>query len=146
MFNQKDASVLPIVDKHNNFLGLYNKQDVFHLGANEQVDDLMVPVGRWINKFSRKIHVFGNKKDTLSQVIQNLCEDEMRYVVILDEDGKLEGLLSVADVNEFILANQTSPCELSDLDDSDTMSSPPSPSNHSSAISLMWKNFIVKFL
>ena len=134
LFHQKDASVLPVVDKQSNFLGLYTKQDVFHLGANEHVDDLMVPVGRWINKFSRKVHVFCTKMDTLSRVIQILCEDDMRYVVILDEEGKLEGLLSVGDVNEFILANQSA-VELSDLDDSDSPSSP-SPC-HSSAASLM---------
>ena len=107
LFKKTDLSVIPVVDKESGkFLGLYSKEDVFHLGANQLTEDFIVPVDRWLNKFSQNRYKKCKSTEKLSVIISKFCENKVRHLVIVNTEGGLEGIISISDVNRFILANQ----------------------------------------
>ncbi|ESO01212.1 hypothetical protein HELRODRAFT_112678 [Helobdella robusta] len=102
----KNISALPVVDDNMKVLDVYAKFDVINLAPNKAYTDLSVSVEKSVEN---KIRTFNSvqtcfKSTTLRSAMENITTAEVHRLVIVDSEGRLEGVLSLSDILKFLVA------------------------------------------
>ena len=94
LMREGDIGILPIVDSGGKLLGLLTDRDIVVRAVAAGMDITSVKVGEIM---SRELHT-AQPDDFVFEVIRMMGEKQVRRVPIVDAEGRLEGIISLADI------------------------------------------------
>ncbi|KAJ4366676.1 AMP-activated serine/threonine-protein kinase regulatory subunit [Ascochyta clinopodiicola] len=102
---KKNISSVPIVDKHGTVLNVFESVDVIALIKGGSYDDLNLTVGDALLKRSPDFPgIFTcSVQDSMSTIYDTIRKSRVHRFIVIDEDAKLRGVLTLSDVLEFTL-------------------------------------------
>ena len=95
-----------LVMQDDTLQGILTERDYVWRGARERVDVLHIKVAEVMNPHVDKI----SASDSLDDALSLLREHRVHHLVVMDGD-RVEGLISVGDVNRALLQNQSETIE-----------------------------------
>ncbi len=102
MVENNVGSIL-VVDEEGRLLGIFTERDLARLVASGA--DLEQPVSKYM---SRK-PLTASPEEPVSKVASKMVEHWLRHLPVVDEEGRLVGILSIRDVLRAILAFEAFP-------------------------------------
>jgi len=105
MLVKKNISSVPIVDKQGTVLNVFESVDVIALIKGGSYDDLNLTVGDALLKRSADFPgIFTcSVQDSMSTIYDTIRKSRVHRFIVIDEDAKLRGVLTLSDVLEFTL-------------------------------------------
>ncbi|KAJ4370159.1 AMP-activated serine/threonine-protein kinase regulatory subunit [Didymella sp. IMI 355093] len=105
MLVKKNISSVPIVDKQNTVLNVFESVDVIALIKGGSYDDLNLTVGDALLKRSPDFPgIFTcSVQDSMSTIYDTIRKSRVHRFIVIDDDTKLRGVLTLSDVLEFTL-------------------------------------------
>lgn len=93
-------TAVPIVDSSGTVINVYSRTDVMYItkdfDLDQSVEDAL--------KSRPKIPVYTcEKTDSLFKVVGHLSKSRIHRLIIVDGDGKVQGIVSVSDIIQFFL-------------------------------------------
>merc|ERR1719219_1194890 len=104
-FVTKRVSALPIVDEAGKLLDIYAKFDVINLAAEKTYNNLDVTLkeaNEHRNEWFEGVHTC-KRTDTLFHVMENIVKAEVHRLVIIDNEEKVCGVVSLSDILSFLV-------------------------------------------
>jgi len=104
-FVGKRVSALPIVDDEGKLLDIYAKFDVINLAAEKTYNNLDVTLrqaNEHRNEWFEGVHTC-KKFDSLFSVMETIVKAEVHRLVVVDEDNKVCGVISLSDILSFLV-------------------------------------------
>lgn len=104
-FIEKRISALPVVDEHNGkVVDIFAKHDVVQMAADKSYKDLSLKVGEVLQKRQNWFEGVVKCKldDTLGTVIQRIVKAEVHRIIVVDDDDKVKGIVSLSDILMFL--------------------------------------------
>ena len=96
ILNERRIGALMVLDANQNIEGIVSERDVLYKlytsrdqALDERVKDIITP---------KEELIIGHEDDTLQYVMGIMTNNRIRHLPILNEEGKLEGLISIGDV------------------------------------------------
>jgi 5'-AMP-activated protein kinase regulatory gamma subunit len=109
-FVSRRISALPIVDANNRVVDIYAKFDVINIAAETSYNDLDATIESSMK--NRRGGFEGvqtcKKTESLKTVMEKIVEAEVHRLVIVDDNGCIEGILSLSDLLHFIILKPSS--------------------------------------
>jgi len=108
IFVASRVSALPVVDENKKLVNIYSKFDVIDLAAEKTYNNLDVSVIEALQyRKSRFDGVASCKKDELLvTIMERIVKKEVHRLVIVDDDNRVIGILSLSDILTFIVLKQ----------------------------------------
>lgn len=108
IFVASRVSALPVVDENQNLVNIYSKFDVIDLAAEKTYTNLDVTVIEALKyRNSRFDGVASCKKDELLvTIMERIVQKEVHRLVIIDDEKKVTGIISLSDILTFIVLKQ----------------------------------------
>lgn len=105
MLVKKNISSVPIVDKQGKVLNVFESVDVIALIKGGSYDDLNLTVGDALLKRSPDFPgIFTcSVQDSMSTIYDTIRKSRVHRFIVIDDDNKLRGVLTLSDVLEFTL-------------------------------------------
>lgn len=101
LLDAKHIGALLVLDEEQKIQGIISERDILHMFADAKrsaqtthVQDIMTPATRLI---------VGDKNDEVEYVMNIMTNNRVRHLPIIDENGKLVGLISIGDVIKVLL-------------------------------------------
>merc|ERR1712079_672175 len=104
-FVKKRVSALPIVDEEGKLLDIYAKFDVINLAAEKTYNNLTVTLrqaNEHRNEWFEGVHTC-KKEDSLFSVMESIVKAEVHRLVVVDEEKKVCGVISLSDILSFLV-------------------------------------------
>ena len=102
LFWSQDVGILPVIDSRVRVVGLLTDRDVC-LAAMFRARALReIPVGETMSERVVSCHI----DDTLESAAEKMAEAKVRRLVVLDSEGRLEGIVALADLARVTAANK----------------------------------------
>lgn len=108
IFVASRVSALPVVDENKKLVNIYSKFDVIDLAAEKTYNNLDVSVIEALQyRKSRFDGVAKCKKDELLvTIMERIVKKEVHRLVIVDDEDRVIGILSLSDILTFIVLKQ----------------------------------------
>jgi CBS domain-containing protein len=91
---QRDCGVIPVIDEEQKIVGMITDRDICMAAAMTGKDLSNISVNEVISGA-----VLGcNSEDDIHQALVTMRENQLRRLPVLDDEGKLQGILSLNDV------------------------------------------------
>ena len=91
---ERDCGVIPVIDEEQKIIGMITDRDICMAAAMTGKDLSNISVNEVISGA-----VFGCKsEDDIHQALLTMRENQLRRLPVLDDEGKLQGILSLNDV------------------------------------------------
>jgi len=108
------VSALPIVDENNKLVNIYSKFDVIDLAAEKTYNNLDISVLEALeyrgNRFDGVASCTMN--ETLGAIMERIVKKEVHRLVIVDEENRVKGIISLSDILKFIVLSQEESIDL----------------------------------
>merc|ERR1711884_44782 len=104
-FVTKRVSALPIVDEEGKLLDIYAKFVVINLAAEKTYNNLTVTLrqaNEHRNEWFEGVHTC-KKEDSLFSVMESIVKAEVHRLVVVDEEKKVCGVISLSDILSFLV-------------------------------------------
>lgn len=108
-FIEKRISALPVVDeKTGKVVDIFAKHDVVHIAAEKSYKDLGMTVGKALERQSGWFEGVVKCKldDTLGTIIGRIVKAEVHRIIVVDEEDKVIGVVSLSDILTFLAERQ----------------------------------------
>lgn len=90
---------MPVVDKKGKMIGVVSEHDILKIAARSKTED---PADlRQVIKYTKKVE-FVHAETPLPEVIKRLVKKKVRRLPVLDDEGKLIGIISQRDVMRLL--------------------------------------------
>lgn len=110
MFVGRRISALPIVDAENRVIDIYAKFDVINVVAETSYNELDATIEQSMK--NRRGGFEGvqtcKKNETLLAVMEKIVKAEVHRLVVVDDDRRIQGILSLSDLLHFIILKPSS--------------------------------------
>ncbi|KAF2710217.1 CBS-domain-containing protein [Pleomassaria siparia CBS 279.74] len=105
MLVQKNISSVPILDKDKTVINVFEAVDVITLIKGGVYDDLNLSVGEALLKRSDDFPGIYtcSMQDQLSTIYDTIRKSRVHRFIIIDEDSRLKGVLTLSDILEYTL-------------------------------------------
>lgn len=105
LLSQGNVASIPIVDEEGYLVNVYEAVDVLGLIKGGIYNDLSLTVGEALMRRSDDFEgVFTcTEKDKLSTIMDNIRKSRVHRYFVVDETGKLNGVLTLSDILKYIL-------------------------------------------
>lgn len=105
LFLEKRISAIPVVDDCGRIVDIYAKFDVINLATDRTYDKLDVNIGNALANRKEKLEgvLSCKKRETLSVVMEKIVKAEVHRLIVVDDDFKVEGIVSLSDILHFIV-------------------------------------------
>ncbi|KAL5395704.1 hypothetical protein PMIN06_003571 [Paraphaeosphaeria minitans] len=105
MLVKKSISSVPIIDKQGTVLNVFESVDVITLIKGGVYDDLNLTVGDALLKRSDDFPGIYtcSMQDQLSTIYDTIRRSRVHRFIVIDEDNKLKGVLTLSDILEYTL-------------------------------------------
>lgn len=104
------VSALPVVDENKRIVNIYSKFDVIDLAAEKTYNNLDVTVIEALQY--RKSRFDGvascTKDELLGTIMERIVKKEVHRLVIVDEENRVTGIISLSDILKFVILRQDS--------------------------------------
>eukprot|EP00096_Caligus_rogercresseyi_P011490 TRINITY_DN4528_c0_g1_i1.p1 TRINITY_DN4528_c0_g1~~TRINITY_DN4528_c0_g1_i1.p1 ORF type:complete len:368 (+),score=108.53 TRINITY_DN4528_c0_g1_i1:127-1230(+) len=110
-FVNKRISALPIVNSEGKLIDIYAKFDVINLAAErtyENLDMTLKIANAYRNEWFKGVHKC-KKSDKLFDVMEIIMQAEVHRLVIVEDDDKVIGVISLSDILQFLVLKPTNP-------------------------------------
>ncbi|KRZ11036.1 5'-AMP-activated protein kinase subunit gamma-1 [Trichinella zimbabwensis] len=99
------VSALPVVDEDDRVIDIYSKFDVINLAAEKAYNNLDITVQDSLKHRTAWFEGVHNCKvtDSLSTYVDTLVRSEVHRLVAIDNDGRVQGVVSLSDILLFIV-------------------------------------------
>jgi len=104
-FVGKRVSAIPIVDEEGKLVDIYAKFDVINLAAEKTYNNLNVTLrqaNEHRNEWFEGVHTC-KKTDSLFSVMESIVKAEVHRLVVVDEENKVCGVISLSDILSFLV-------------------------------------------
>jgi len=104
-FVYKRVSALPIVDKEGRLVDIYAKFDVINLAAEKTYSNLDVTLktaNQHRNEWFEGVHKC-KQDESLFTVMERIVKAEVHRLVVVDDDNKVTGVISLSDILNFLV-------------------------------------------
>ncbi|CAN6653954.1 5'-AMP-activated protein kinase subunit gamma [Trichomonascus vanleenenianus] len=101
----KGVSSIPIVDEQNRLLNIYEAVDVLSLIKGGIYTDLSLSVGEALMRRPEDfegVHTCTDQ-DRLDTIMDTIRRSRLHRLLVVDEDGKLKGIVTLSDILKYIL-------------------------------------------
>ncbi|XP_074659072.1 uncharacterized protein LOC141911886 isoform X2 [Tubulanus polymorphus] len=126
LFVARRVSALPVVDEHGRVVDIYAKFDTINLAAEKTYNNLDVTIKQALQHRSKEGSFEGvavcKLSETLAATLERIVKAEVHRLVIVDDEKKVVGILSLSDLLNFLVLNPK-------LDEDEDDSSSTSPSS-----------------
>lgn len=105
IFVERRVSALPVVNSENKVIDIYAKFDVINVAAEKAYNDLSITIAQ--SMINRRETFEGvqmcKKTETLKVVMERIAKAEVHRLVVVNESGQLEGIVSLSDILHFLI-------------------------------------------
>lgn len=104
-FVNKRVSALPIVDKEGRLVDIYAKFDVINLAAEKTYSNLDISLkaaNQHRNEWFEGVHKC-KQDESLFAVMERIVKAEVHRLVVVDDDNKVTGVISLSDILNFLV-------------------------------------------
>ena len=109
IFVSTRVSALPVVDQNQRLVNIYSKFDVIDLAAEKTYTNLDVSVTEALeyrrNRFDGVASCTRN--ETLGTIMERIVNKEVHRLIIVDEEKRVSGIISLSDILTFIVLKQS---------------------------------------
>lgn len=108
-FIEKRISALPVVDENTGkVIDIFAKHDVVQMAAEKTYKNLSLTVGKALERQSSWFEGVVKCKldDTLGTVIHRIVKAEVHRIIVVDDDDKVIGVVSLSDILTFLAVRQ----------------------------------------
>ncbi|XP_047544225.1 uncharacterized protein LOC125076212 [Vanessa atalanta] len=116
-FVNRRVSALPLIDTEGRLKDIYAKFDVINLAAEKTYNNLDVSLKKanehrneWFEGVQKC-----NLDETLYEVMERIVRAEVHRLVVVDEEDKVIGIISLSDLLMYLVLRPTGDCEGSSL-------------------------------
>ncbi|KAK0666846.1 hypothetical protein QBC41DRAFT_304848 [Cercophora samala] len=100
-----NISAVPIIDRDNKVLNLFEAVDVIPCIKGGAYDELSATVGEAL---SRRAEEFGgiytcNEDDRLDAIFDTIRKSRVHRLIVVDDDNRLKGIISLSDILKYVL-------------------------------------------
>ncbi|RNA01427.1 5 -AMP-activated kinase subunit gamma-2 [Brachionus plicatilis] len=108
MFVATRVSALPVVDQNQKLVNIYSKFDVIDLAAEKTYNNLDITVTEALQYRQKRFDGVASctKKETLGTIMERIVNKEVHRLVIVDEENRVKGIISLSDILTFIVLKQ----------------------------------------
>lgn len=113
-FIEKRISALPVVDETNGkVVDIFAKHDVVQMAAEKTFKNLSLTVGKALERQNSWFEGVVKCKldDTLGTVIHKIVKAEVHRIIVVDDDDKAIGIVSLSDILTFLSERQQNDSE-----------------------------------
>lgn len=113
-FIEKRVSALPVVDETTGkVVDIFAKHDVVHMAADKSYKNLSLTVGKALERQNNWFEGVVKCKldDTLGTVIHRIVKAEVHRIIVVDEDDRVIGIVSLSDILTFLAERQQNESE-----------------------------------
>lgn len=111
-FIEKGISALPVVDENTGkVVDIFAKHDVVQMAAEKTYKNLSLTVGKVLERQNSWFEGVVKCKldDTLGTVIHKIVKAEVHRIIVVDDDDKVIGIVSLSDILTFLAIRQGEP-------------------------------------
>jgi 5'-AMP-activated protein kinase regulatory gamma subunit len=105
IFVERRISALPVLDKDGKVIDIYAKFDVINLAAEKTYNNLDITIEQALK--NRREGFEGvqtcRKTETLSSIMEKIVKAEVHRLVVVDENEKVTGIISLSDILFFLV-------------------------------------------
>lgn len=101
LFLKEEISGAPVVDKVNRVLTVISEADLIKLGVLHSLDEKVQKIINHLPKIDELIVI--NKSESFRNLFEKFILNPVRRVVVMDDNGKLQGIVSRRDIMATIL-------------------------------------------
>ncbi|KAG8188632.1 hypothetical protein JTE90_005985 [Oedothorax gibbosus] len=106
LFVKRGVSSLPVVEKDNVLIDIFEKFDVFQLAKEQTYHNLDMPIKEAISKADvRETAWICTLDETFGTVINRFVNNKVHRIVVTNEKRAVVGLISLSDVLKFLVLN-----------------------------------------
>ncbi|KAJ8272619.1 hypothetical protein GJAV_G00091350 [Gymnothorax javanicus] len=104
-FVERRVSALPVVDESGKVVDIYSKFDVINLAAEKTYNNLDITVTQALRHRSQYFEgvMKCNRLETLETIVDRIVEAEVHRLVVVDESGSIEGIISLSDILQALV-------------------------------------------
>ncbi|XP_014209245.1 5'-AMP-activated protein kinase subunit gamma-1-like [Copidosoma floridanum] len=104
-FVQRRVSALPVIDREGKLVNIYSKFDVINLAAEKTYNNLDVSLKEANDHRNEWFEGVQSCKlsETLFAVMEKIVKAEVHRLVVVDEDGKVIGIISLSDLLHYLV-------------------------------------------
>ena len=100
-----NISAVPIVDKDNRVLNLFEAVDVIPCIKGGAYDELTATVG---DALSQRAEDFAgiytcSEEDRLDSIFETIRKSRVHRLIVVDDDSRLKGIISLSDILKYVL-------------------------------------------
>lgn len=109
-FIERRISALPVVDeKTDKVIDIFAKHDVINMAAEKTYNNLSLTVGRAIERHNNWCEgvVKCKMDETLGTIIHRIVRAEVHRIVVVDDEDKVKGIISLSDILTFLAFRHT---------------------------------------
>lgn len=102
---EHNISAVPIVDKHNRVLNVFEAVDVIPCIKGGAYDELSNTIGEAISKRADDfpgIYTCG-VDDRLDSIFDTIRKSRVHRLIVIDDDSQLRGMISLSDILKYVL-------------------------------------------
>lgn len=105
MMVKKSISSVPIVDENNRVLNVFEAVDVIACIKGGVYDELSTSVGEALSKRAEDFAGIYtcSMEDRLDTIFDTLRKSRVHRLVVIDEDSRLKGVISLSDILKYVL-------------------------------------------
>lgn len=105
MMVKKSISSVPIVDENNRVLNVFEAVDVIACIKGGVYDELSASVGEALSKRAEDFAGIYtcSMEDRLDTIFDTLRKSRVHRLVVIDEDSRLKGVISLSDILKYVL-------------------------------------------
>jgi 5'-AMP-activated protein kinase, regulatory gamma subunit len=105
MMVKKNISSVPIVDENNRVLNVFEAVDVIACIKGGVYDELSASVGEALSKRAEDFAGIYtcSMEDRLDTIFDTLRKSRVHRLVVIDEDSRLKGVISLSDILKYVL-------------------------------------------
>ncbi|XP_035284867.1 5'-AMP-activated protein kinase subunit gamma-2-like isoform X4 [Anguilla rostrata] len=105
IFVERRVSALPVVDESGKVVDIYSKFDVINLAAEKTYNNLDITVTQALKHRSQYFEgvMKCNRLETLETIVDRIVKAEVHRLVVVDESGSIEGIISLSDILQALV-------------------------------------------
>ncbi|XP_022235181.1 5'-AMP-activated protein kinase subunit gamma-2-like, partial [Limulus polyphemus] len=121
-FIERRVSALPIVNEQGKVVDIYAKFDVINLAAEKTYNNLDMTVRKALEHRDQWFEGVAKCKadDTLLSVLETLVKAEVHRLVIVDDENRVVGVVSLSDILKFLVLRPAREENLTKIDKEDS--------------------------
>lgn len=100
IFIENVISGAPVLDEDGKVLGFVSQTDIVELDLHSEdyLDSRLEETGGFVQDIMDPVEIFARKTDTLASVVEKMCAEKMRRIIVIDENDQVAGIITTMDV------------------------------------------------